>query len=105
MKMSLPIHVGMYILFLCRSVRRIFLHHILQDEEEGNLDLGMDYMVQAAEAGDRSAMIYVAKAFETGVGLGKRRYMFIYNLFFALYFIIQGKKQLLLELMDSGVHD
>jgi len=30
-------------------------------------------MVQAAESGDRGAMIYVAKAFETGAGLGKRR--------------------------------
>lgn len=43
------------------------------DDDENNIDLGMDYMVQAAEAGDRSAMIYVAKAFETGAGLGKRR--------------------------------
>ena len=33
----------------------------------------MDYMVLAAEAGDRGAMIYVGKAFQTGVGLGTRR--------------------------------
>lgn len=33
----------------------------------------MDYMVQGAEAGDRSAMIFVARAFETGENLGSRR--------------------------------
>jgi len=27
-------------------------------------------MLQAAEAGDRSAMVYLAKAYETGIGLG-----------------------------------
>jgi len=45
-----------------------------QDDPE-NIDLGMDYMVQAADAGDRGAMIYVAKAFETGNLLGKRRWV------------------------------
>lgn len=42
-------------------------------DPEENLDIGIDYMVQAADAGDRGAMIYVAKAFETGDGLGKKR--------------------------------
>ena len=46
---------------------------VLQQNEE-NVDIGMDYMLQAAEAGDRSAMIYVAKAFDTGFNLGSRRY-------------------------------
>ncbi|KAL4240978.1 Eukaryotic elongation factor 2 kinase [Mactra antiquata] len=41
--------------------------------DDENIDVGFDYMVQAAEAGDRSAMIYVAKAFETGDGLGTKR--------------------------------
>lgn len=47
---------------------------LIFQEESGNQDIGIDYMVQAAEAGDRGAMIFVAKAFETGNGLGKRRY-------------------------------
>ena len=33
----------------------------------------MDLMEQAAEAGDRSSMIYLAKAFETGTNLGTNR--------------------------------
>ncbi|KAL3876114.1 hypothetical protein ACJMK2_033992 [Sinanodonta woodiana] len=40
---------------------------------EDNIDRGLDYMVQAAEAGDRGAMLYMAKAFETGQGLGAKR--------------------------------
>jgi elongation factor 2 kinase len=62
-----------------------FVCAILQDPEE-NLDIGIDYMVQAADAGDRGAMIYVAKAFETGDGLGKKRYSF--TLMFDLFTII-----------------
>ncbi|XP_076442554.1 eukaryotic elongation factor 2 kinase-like isoform X2 [Babylonia areolata] len=38
-----------------------------------NTDVGVDYMLQAAEAGDRSAMIYLARAFDTGHNLGSRR--------------------------------
>lgn len=30
-------------------------------------------MIQAAEAGDRGAMLYMAKAFETGEGLNANR--------------------------------
>ena len=33
--------------------------------------LGMEYMLQAAEAGVRPAMLEVAKAFESGCGLGE----------------------------------
>ena len=32
-------------------------------------------MIMAAEVGDRSAMIFMAKAFETGIGLGSDRYI------------------------------
>lgn len=35
--------------------------------------MGVDYMLQAAEAGDRSAIIYMAKAFDSGHNLGTRR--------------------------------
>ena len=45
---------------------------IIQDNVE-NIDLGLDYMVLAAEAGDRGAMVHVGKAFQTGAGLGSRR--------------------------------
>ena len=31
-------------------------------------------MMQAADAGERSAMVYMANAFETGIGLGTERY-------------------------------
>ncbi|KAK7502009.1 hypothetical protein BaRGS_00006761 [Batillaria attramentaria] len=42
-------------------------------QTEENVDVGLDYMMQAAEAGDRSAMIYMARAFDTGDNLGTRR--------------------------------
>lgn len=34
---------------------------------------GVDFMVEAAEAGDRGAMVYMGRAFETGDGLGTLR--------------------------------
>ena len=37
------------------------------------MNKGVSYMLMAAEAGDRSAMLYMAKAYETGVGLGENR--------------------------------
>ena len=40
---------------------------------EDNKIQGVDYMIMAAEAGDRSAMVYLARAFETGIGLGADR--------------------------------
>ena len=53
--------------------RAVLVNCLVEDHPE-NVDLGMDYMVEAAEAGDRGAMIFVAKAFHTGDGLGTRRY-------------------------------
>lgn len=52
--------------------RDVLVNCTVEDDTE-NVDHGMDYMVEAAEAGDRGAMIYVAKAFQTGNGLGNRR--------------------------------
>ncbi|CAH1794993.1 unnamed protein product [Owenia fusiformis] len=40
---------------------------------EENTNQGVDYMLMAAEAGDRASMIYMANAFETGIGLGSDR--------------------------------
>uniref|UniRef100_A0A3B4F6J9 Eukaryotic elongation factor 2 kinase n=1 Tax=Pundamilia nyererei TaxID=303518 RepID=A0A3B4F6J9_9CICH len=52
-------------------------HHILPDMElednAGNRMRGFKYLLQAAEAGDRSSMIIVARAFDTGVGLSADR--------------------------------
>ncbi|KAK2714274.1 hypothetical protein QYM36_008736 [Artemia franciscana] len=58
---------------------RIYLqlpHNILEDidlpfslEHE---DIGLDYMTYAAEAGDRAAMIFLAKVYDTGLNLGTR---------------------------------
>ncbi|XP_062270007.1 eukaryotic elongation factor 2 kinase isoform X4 [Platichthys flesus] len=52
-------------------------HHILPDMEledsAGNRMKGFKYLLLAAEAGDRSAMIIVAKAFDSGVNLSADR--------------------------------
>ncbi|MEQ2171195.1 hypothetical protein GOODEAATRI_008161 [Goodea atripinnis] len=52
-------------------------HHILPDMEvednAGNRMKGFKYLLQAAEAGDRSSMIIVARAFDTGVSLSADR--------------------------------
>jgi len=38
-----------------------------------NEEIGVMFMMRAANAGDRSAMIYLAKAYESGNGLGINR--------------------------------
>ncbi|XP_044033792.1 eukaryotic elongation factor 2 kinase isoform X8 [Siniperca chuatsi] len=52
-------------------------HHILPDmeleENEGNRMKGFKYLLLAAEAGDRSSMIIVARAFDTGINLSADR--------------------------------
>uniref|UniRef100_A0A3P9H2U7 Eukaryotic elongation factor 2 kinase n=1 Tax=Oryzias latipes TaxID=8090 RepID=A0A3P9H2U7_ORYLA len=52
-------------------------HHILPDMElednAGNRMKGFKYLLQAAEAGDRSSMIIVARAFDSGVNLSADR--------------------------------
>ncbi|XP_068100719.1 eukaryotic elongation factor 2 kinase isoform X2 [Hyperolius riggenbachi] len=52
-------------------------HHILtevsvQDTEENN-SKGFDYLLMAAEAGDRPSMIHIARAYDTGLNLGSDR--------------------------------
>jgi elongation factor 2 kinase len=39
------------------------------EKSDENMRKGMEYMEMAAEAGDRGAMLYLAHAYETGVGL------------------------------------
>uniref|UniRef100_A0A672FT81 Eukaryotic elongation factor 2 kinase n=1 Tax=Salarias fasciatus TaxID=181472 RepID=A0A672FT81_SALFA len=50
-------------------------HHILSEMEDcaGNRMKGFKYLLQAAEAGDRSSMITVARAFDTGINLSADR--------------------------------
>ncbi|XP_038064162.1 eukaryotic elongation factor 2 kinase-like isoform X2 [Patiria miniata] len=62
------------------ALARIYLnlpHDILEavviDDCEENINDGMDLMEQAAEAGDRPSMIYLAKAYESGTNLGTNR--------------------------------
>lgn len=43
-------------------------------ETEENKTKGFDYLLKAAEAGDRKSMIHVARAFDTGQNLGPDRY-------------------------------
>ncbi|XP_036597356.1 eukaryotic elongation factor 2 kinase [Trichosurus vulpecula] len=52
-------------------------HHILSDvslmESEENRTKGFDYLLKAAEAGDRHSMILVARAYDTGLNLSSDR--------------------------------
>ncbi|EPY74541.1 eukaryotic elongation factor 2 kinase [Camelus ferus] len=52
-------------------------HHILADvsleETEENKTKGFDFLLKAAEAGDRQSMILVARAFDTGQNLSPER--------------------------------
>jgi elongation factor 2 kinase len=49
------------------------LVQVVVEQSEENLNRGADYMMVAAEAGDRQAMLFMADAFETGKNLGKDR--------------------------------
>ncbi len=42
-------------------------------ETPENMNSGVRYMEEAAEGGDRSAMIYMANSYETGHGLGTEK--------------------------------
>ena len=43
-----------------------------QESDEAT-NRGVEYMLKAATLGDRQAMVYMAKAYETGNGLGSQR--------------------------------
>lgn len=47
---------------------------IIDQECEENTNKGVEFMAQAAGANDRASILYMAKAFETGIGLGTSRY-------------------------------
>lgn len=46
-----------------------------QSDDEDYINEGMDYMETAAEAGDRAAILFVARAYDTGHNLGSARYV------------------------------
>ncbi|KAG8558150.1 hypothetical protein GDO81_016881 [Engystomops pustulosus] len=52
-------------------------HHILTEvtveETEENRIKGFNYLLMAAEAGDRPSMIHIARAYDTGINLGSDR--------------------------------
>ena len=48
---------------------------IFSQKSADNFEKGVAYMLMAAEAGDRGAMLYMARAFDTGVGLGENRFL------------------------------
>lgn len=45
----------------------------IQESEEA-MNRGVDFMLLAAHLGERQAMVYMAKAYETGTGLGSLMY-------------------------------
>lgn len=55
------------------NLERDVLANCTVEQTEENKEQGIQYMIQAAEAGDRGAMLYMAKAFETGEGLNANR--------------------------------
>jgi TPR repeat protein len=64
-------------IFICKTCTHTYtlslhLYFLLQQTEDNN-EQGIQYMIQAADAGDRGSMLYMAKAFETGDGLSSHR--------------------------------
>ncbi|KAK3089352.1 hypothetical protein FSP39_002962 [Pinctada imbricata] len=55
------------------GIERDVLVNCKVQETEENINEGVDYMMLAAEAGDRGAMVFMAKAFEDGACLGTKR--------------------------------
>ncbi len=58
-----------------RDAKQIEVDFFFDQDTELNRSRGIDYMYTAAKAGCRSAMIHMARAFETGIGLGFGRYV------------------------------
>ncbi|XP_035228902.1 eukaryotic elongation factor 2 kinase-like [Stegodyphus dumicola] len=54
------------------SIPHDLLSAVTVDESTENIAIGMDYMKQAACAGDRAAMIFLAKAYDTGENVSRK---------------------------------
>ncbi|RNA05755.1 eukaryotic elongation factor 2 kinase isoform X5 [Brachionus plicatilis] len=61
----------------CAKIYMQLPHDILPEfkieENESNYELGFEMFVEAAEKGEKSSLCFVAKAFDTGIGLPKSR--------------------------------
>jgi TPR repeat protein len=42
-------------------------------DNDDNYEIGFDYMMEAAEKGDRNSLYFIGKAFDTGLGLSKNK--------------------------------
>lgn len=62
------------------NIGKIYLNlprDLLPDYEvefsDANLDIGFEFMLQSADKGDKNSMFFVAKSFDTGIGLSKNK--------------------------------
>ncbi|CAD5123761.1 DgyrCDS12072 [Dimorphilus gyrociliatus] len=59
--------------YLHLDMQRDFLVNVCVEPTDENIAKGVEYMSTAADAGDRSAMLFLARAYETGDNLGPNR--------------------------------
>ncbi|XP_054067446.1 eukaryotic elongation factor 2 kinase isoform X4 [Rissa tridactyla] len=58
---------------MCSQLPHHILSEVTLEDTKENRNKGFDYLLRAAEAGDRPSMILVARAYDTGVNLGSDR--------------------------------
>uniref|UniRef100_A0A672TTK9 Eukaryotic elongation factor 2 kinase n=1 Tax=Strigops habroptila TaxID=2489341 RepID=A0A672TTK9_STRHB len=58
---------------MCAQLPHHILSEVTLEDTKENRNKGFDYLLRAAEAGDRPSMILVARAYDTGVNLGSDR--------------------------------
>lgn len=81
--MELEVLCAIYFPFFCWAYFTGWLYILMcvccWQDNAGNRMRGFKYLLQAAEAGDRSSMIIVARAFDTGVGLSADRWVKVHS--------------------------
>lgn len=50
----------------------LFIKLFFQDNDH-NYDTGFDYMVEAGEKGEKNCLYFVARAYDSGIGLSKHK--------------------------------
>uniref|UniRef100_A0A8C4VBS8 Eukaryotic elongation factor 2 kinase n=1 Tax=Falco tinnunculus TaxID=100819 RepID=A0A8C4VBS8_FALTI len=60
---------------MCSQLPHHILSEVTLEDTKENRNKGFDYLMRAAEAGDRPSMILVARAYDTGINLGSDRYL------------------------------
>lgn len=55
------------------QIPRDILPQFKMEDNESNYDIGFDFMVEAADRGEKTSLYFVAKAYDTGFGLGKNK--------------------------------